>query len=326
MKGKRIKYMDMAKGIGIILIVICHNPINDVLNDWFFSFHVPLFFIVSGFFMKEGFSSKSFKKDILHLWVPCLLCCFVVFMLNIDYSEEIHWNVLNYLAYRIVPKTGWEVIGMWFLPALFWGKTILAVLLTKIKEKKYVYIITLFLFFISSLYPFFQEYIDNPLYIINGFAVPLFLCIGMLMKEHHLIEYNYNKYMKGVGILFMIVAFYFPVNMFTNSFPVSILNVVISSIVCLGVCMCCRKFEQHKNKLSRFVIGILAYYGKYSLVILCAHALFHYPLRNCFLPINDSLWGISEVIVLSSGPLVVSFLPGVRYILNVPKTVQLLKA
>ena len=92
-------------------------------------------------------------------------------MLNIDYSEEIHWNVLNYLAYRIVPKTGWEVIGMWFLPALFWGKTILAVLLTKIKEKKYVYIITLFLCFISSLY-------------LTGFCKCAFCVCGRRVERH----------------------------------------------------------------------------------------------------------------------------------------------
>lgn len=45
----RITYIDTAKGIGIILIVVGHMlPVKAVIHV-IFAFHVPLFFIISGF-------------------------------------------------------------------------------------------------------------------------------------------------------------------------------------------------------------------------------------------------------------------------------------
>jgi polysaccharide biosynthesis protein PslL len=64
--------VDVAKGIGIILVVLGHNWI--VLhekNDLFrviFSFHVPLFFFISGLFLKDREGIKDFlisKSDSL---------------------------------------------------------------------------------------------------------------------------------------------------------------------------------------------------------------------------------------------------------------------
>ena len=51
MTGKRIRYFDMAKGLGIILVVLGHiEYISDELRAWISSFHMPLFFILSGCF------------------------------------------------------------------------------------------------------------------------------------------------------------------------------------------------------------------------------------------------------------------------------------
>lgn len=54
MKDKtRLEYLDAAKGLGILLVILGHiyawNPnINrKILVTWIYSFHMPLFFIVS---------------------------------------------------------------------------------------------------------------------------------------------------------------------------------------------------------------------------------------------------------------------------------------
>ena len=49
----RIDYLDITKGFGIFCIVIGHNEVTQWLNDWVYSFHVPLFFILSGYFCKQ---------------------------------------------------------------------------------------------------------------------------------------------------------------------------------------------------------------------------------------------------------------------------------
>ena len=40
---KRVEALDIAKGIGIILVIIGHMS-SSYLRDWIYSFHMPLFF------------------------------------------------------------------------------------------------------------------------------------------------------------------------------------------------------------------------------------------------------------------------------------------
>lgn len=55
----RLIYLDFAKGVGIVLMVIGHIHANDMLNKYIYAFHMPLFFIVSGMLYSEN---KTFIK------------------------------------------------------------------------------------------------------------------------------------------------------------------------------------------------------------------------------------------------------------------------
>ena len=49
MKERHLDYIDMVKGVGIILVVLGHSTyISEQALTWLASFHMPLFFIVSG--------------------------------------------------------------------------------------------------------------------------------------------------------------------------------------------------------------------------------------------------------------------------------------
>lgn len=49
--SKRIESLDIAKGIGILIVVLGHVLRTDdvFLKKFIFSFHMPLFFMLSGF-------------------------------------------------------------------------------------------------------------------------------------------------------------------------------------------------------------------------------------------------------------------------------------
>lgn len=52
---KRIEYIDLAKAIAILLMVLGHcASLNDIplIRSVIYSFHMPLFFIISGYFFK----------------------------------------------------------------------------------------------------------------------------------------------------------------------------------------------------------------------------------------------------------------------------------
>ena len=66
MEKKRLEYMDMAKGAGIIGIVIMHSStMPDRVVGWLSSFVLPLFFLISGMLMSHGREKERGMKELL---------------------------------------------------------------------------------------------------------------------------------------------------------------------------------------------------------------------------------------------------------------------
>lgn len=68
--GKRLVHIDFLKGIGIILVLLGHLPINGIIHMQIYSFHMPLFFFCSGLFFKPKTIVQGFKKDAKSILIP----------------------------------------------------------------------------------------------------------------------------------------------------------------------------------------------------------------------------------------------------------------
>lgn len=66
MKERNIT-LDIMKGIGIILMVIGHSGCPPFLKNFIYTFHMPLFFMISGYLITENRPNiiKKNKKSIL---------------------------------------------------------------------------------------------------------------------------------------------------------------------------------------------------------------------------------------------------------------------
>lgn len=53
MKTSRLSWLDIMKGIGIILVV-GHISSNKIIFNWLYSFHMPLFFFAAGWYIKRN--------------------------------------------------------------------------------------------------------------------------------------------------------------------------------------------------------------------------------------------------------------------------------
>ncbi len=61
-QNKRIEYIDVAKGIGILLVVFGFVVYggnykmvgSETISNFIYSFHMPLFFVISGMCIKES--------------------------------------------------------------------------------------------------------------------------------------------------------------------------------------------------------------------------------------------------------------------------------
>ena len=125
-QAKRLDHLDMAKGIGIFFVALGHmEDIATGTRVWISSFHMPLFFIISGILIsvkKEtaadyGLSVKKRYRGIIipYLWFS--LSYFVIDILNLNVVHNIDLN--TFIVDTIDSATFYGMSVLWFLPALF---------------------------------------------------------------------------------------------------------------------------------------------------------------------------------------------------------------
>lgn len=116
---QRIEYLDVAKLIGLALVCFCHIPTQTgIFHIWVYSFHMPLFFLLSGMFFKP--KNFSIKRVVIQLLIPFILFNVLAILIPV---------LINLVLYRTFnfPKLHFEqwlmgeyVIGpSWFLLSLF---------------------------------------------------------------------------------------------------------------------------------------------------------------------------------------------------------------
>ena len=65
--SKRDVTIDIVKAIGILLMILGHCPgITHIGRNFIFSFHMPLFFIFSGYFYKPKALNDVFRSGNKH--------------------------------------------------------------------------------------------------------------------------------------------------------------------------------------------------------------------------------------------------------------------
>ena len=69
MPRNREVWIDVLKGIAIILVVIGHNA-NETIESFIFCFHMPLFFMISGYLFSPKPAKKYLTRSVKRLIVP----------------------------------------------------------------------------------------------------------------------------------------------------------------------------------------------------------------------------------------------------------------
>lgn len=88
LQKERLDWIDIAKGFGIILVIVGHGLCGKKLSYLIFSFHMPLFFLIDGIFCKDYkvFSSEHvhfIKKIFSRLIIPYIFTCILIIMFSI---------------------------------------------------------------------------------------------------------------------------------------------------------------------------------------------------------------------------------------------------
>ena len=81
MQNRRIVWVDYAKFAGIYLVVLGHLPLSEDWVRFIYSFHIPLFFFISGYLHKASESSyESLKANVRSLLIPYMLLYFIFWL------------------------------------------------------------------------------------------------------------------------------------------------------------------------------------------------------------------------------------------------------
>lgn len=119
--GERVDYIDIMKGIGIILMVLGHMHFSKAFNYYVYSFHMPLFYCVSGFLYHKPDNMRKFVKTrAKRLLVPYFTfgLGYYFLWLLIDYQGIGILEPLIAVLFKSVdglPITS----ALWFLPSCF---------------------------------------------------------------------------------------------------------------------------------------------------------------------------------------------------------------
>lgn len=123
---KRITYLDIARGIGMLLVVMGHVEYID-LNVRFYvtAFHMPLFFVISGILIQEKETEKTSFSKLIKTKLYSIMLPYVVFSLlsfliegsRIAIKGLDEWDIVFRQLFQSVCLQG--VSTLWFLPALF---------------------------------------------------------------------------------------------------------------------------------------------------------------------------------------------------------------
>ncbi|SHN44375.1 acyltransferase [Chitinophaga sp. CF418] len=215
-QANRLGWIDYAKGIAIILVVYRHvlyglKSSGMTVSQWiidgnnmFYSFRMPLFFLLSGLFFERSITRKGetgfFVTRVNTLLYPYVLWAFIQITLQILFSSFVNARRtgVDYLNILIQPR---HLDQLWYLFALF-NVTLLYLLVAKLfrYDKFAQVLVSLALLAIAPLVNNISTLYDVALHYI-------FFCIGNLTATYFFSEKTQEKLSSAYGLLVLLPVF-----------------------------------------------------------------------------------------------------------------------
>ena len=201
LSSKRMQWIDYARGICIILVCYRHcfeglkqaklnihdYPTLEILNICFYSFRMPLFFIISGLFVSASLSKKGIGNYIGNrfkiIFYPLLIwggLQVTMQLLMKDYVNA-HRHPIDYLNLIIRPRL---IEQFWYLNALFFVGALYAILKYYLHVKLWQQVVLSTILYSVSSYIHFYEI--NAYLFADIFHYYIYFCIGDLLSAFFL--------------------------------------------------------------------------------------------------------------------------------------------
>lgn len=272
----RIQFIDLAKGICIILVIAHHLVEMSPFYKFASCFHVPVFFCLSGLFFKPTTSIAEFlHKKVNMILLPLVGWYLIAYVINVA-AHGMFTDLNERLAHitDIFTHTYFYDIPLWFLLVLFEMNIILTLLYNVLRNQVAVGVAVLALMFTGWYLS--AVWVDNVMHIASAFSCLPFFYIGCLLKYTPLMRQDVTRrQMLGtaaiaVGLLTIgSLCAFMPERMARMSYCYNYLwhehiwLIYLTTVtLMLGVIFACKSIGD---------IPLVSYLGRYSLIVLVTH-------------------------------------------------------
>lgn len=316
MSTERVGYIDIAKGIGILLVALAHADVSlfsPYLHRLIYSFHMPLFFFLSGYFFNPHIPFWVLvKKRFNTVLKPYFVTILLIYVVSLSFTNMRFATVFGRIL-KSLYATGYYIdwVQLWFLPSLFvtslFAFLFYRLILSRITVRYVRWLIllavlALALNFLGVFYPFPISLLGKQydlyglpfsldLVVLSGF----FYILGNEIRQVSSAKTFGNPWLlfgTGAALILLTVLFDYRSDFNTRlfeSFPVNTLEAILGILFTLAVS---RQIDLRTTRLA----SALNYIGQATLFIL----IFHVPIQEFWAPKILFVTGLQAFSILSA--------------------------
>jgi fucose 4-O-acetylase-like acetyltransferase len=326
----RLAWVDYARAIAIFLVLyrhifvgikrsgidISHYLYLEHANIIFYSFRMPLFFIISGVFIGASLAKRGLAKFIDSKWrlllYPYLVWAVIQVTLQMIFSKYVN-AARDYRDYLYIIYEPRELDQFWYLYALFNTSVLYAVLLVKGKFGKWQHLVLGSVFYIGS--SLLARYKINLGFAYDILHYYLFIAIGDSISSY-VLDKRHVPFFSSWKLFFILIPFFIlgqwyflEANLAHDSYSyVEDYQPVLFLVIALNGCCLMANFSFMLQRYGNFVF--LRILGYYSLYIYLMHVVASSAVR---ILLERALHLHSVPILLVAGILGGLFLPVIFY-------------
>jgi len=291
---KRIGYIDIAKGIGIVLVVMGHNDfslISPFAYKLIYSFHMPMFFFMSGMFFKPDMPFWAFvRRRFDRVLKPFLFTLLLIYFMSISFSKVSILVATRRLLKALYGNGHYlDWVQLWFLPHLFVVSVFAYVFIQAIRRTCLfpLRLVVLAITYVAGVlglalfWPFEFTLIGNG-FIVYGlpfsldivFVSGFFFILGYeLHKNLHASPFGNVWILLISAISLIVLAWYFPstIDLNTRLFGSLLINTLEALLGITFILAVSKQMEK-----SYILSALFKYIGQVSLIIL----VFQVPIQD----------------------------------------------
>lgn len=193
--ANRVSWIDICKGIGILTVLYAHALNSESIRFFFYSFHIPLFFFLSGVvFHHKNHESliHSIKKAVNGILIPYFIFAligYLIWMILNKFSGITLDSIITQIQ-RILYGNGssnefFYNVVLWFLPCLFITRILFTFIVSLTQNRRVLFLLILLSGIVGYLISILFPLIKLPFGFETALSAVVFFGLGYLWNSSH---------------------------------------------------------------------------------------------------------------------------------------------